>query len=322
MKTIRIILISSLFFIACGNIVNIDDSIEESSGPSELYKKTTTYWDNGKKKTEIRHLLDGETIGKITCYDSSAEEEDCHPIRHGLPDAYMTVTYFDSPANTKVDNYTQYRDTAKTEKYYEFTYWESNGNKKTEIAYQADEIAKSVKSIAGVSYPLVFKANTMGKLAEASYWEGNGNLKTAIVYQTDGETKKEELTYWESNGNLKTGILYQDDSETKEAETTHWENGNFKTLIRYQTDGETKREELTYWESNGNKKTGILYQDDGETRKAEFTFWENDKEKTLIRYQSDGLGVLSITCFASNSRREICTQAKHGCTSESTTCIN
>ena len=325
MKTIRIILISSLFFIACWNIDDTDDPLWEPSGPrglNELDKRTITYWDNGNRKAVIRYLLDGKTIGGITCYDSSDKEELCHPIRHGLPAAYMTVTHFDSPANTKVDNYIQYRDTAKTEKYYEFTYWESTGNHKTIIGYQADDTTRFFGVFWSYSTKPDHQADGVAKFFETTYWE-NGKPKISIVYQDDGETRRGKFTYWKSTGNLKTGILYQTDGVTKETEITYWKStGNLKTGIVYQTDGETRKGETTHWESNGNFKTLIRYQTDGEAKKEEFTYWENGRKKTEIGYQSDGIGVLSIACFASNGEREICTQAKHGCTIRSTTCIN
>ena len=107
---------------------------------------------------------------------------------------------------------------------------------------------------------------------------------------------------------------------------------NVKT--NYQQDGVTKSSDVTYW-GNGKPKTAIVYYSDGRTIKEEITHWKNGNIKTKIEYYTSG-NLHSIECYSLiqdnspgtppwlrlDNARETCTQARHGCTRYSTTCIN
>ncbi len=138
---------------------------------------------------------------------------------------------------------------------HEYTFYKSNGNRKTSISYRADGVTKD---------------------EESTYYESNGNRKTTISYRADGVTKDEESTYYESNGNRKTTISYRADGVTKSYEQTHYEsNGNRKTTISYQADGVTKFAESTYYE-NGYRKTSISYYSNGTPRYHDSKCYEDD----------------------------------------------
>ena len=230
---------------------------------------------NGNLKTSIAYQSDGVTVSSVTCYDSTGTSEHCHPIRHGLPAAYMTLTYHDSPTNTKVNSYIQYKDTAKETKLYESTYWESAGNIKTNIDYQSDGVTLSsvtcYDSTGASEYCHPITHGLPAAYMTLTYYPSQPgaigiytNVNTYIQYRDTAKTKKYyESTLWESNGNIKTNIAYQSDGSTKWSKSTFWENGNIKTSIAYQLDGSTKFFEFIYWESNGNIKTHIGYGLDG-----------------------------------------------------------
>ncbi len=126
----------------------------------------------------------------------------------------------------------------------------------------------------------------------------NGQRKARINYRPDGVTKSNERTFYESHGNPKTHAIYYS-AGTKFYERTYYEsNGYGATYIEYYSDGTKFRENTTY-ESSGYQKSSIIYQMDG------------------TKY--DGYP----KCYPDDSRtQETCTQAKHGCTSASITCIN
>ncbi len=93
-------------------------------------------------------------------------------------------------------------------------------------------------------------------------------------------------------------------------------NGQRKARINYRPDGVTKSNERTFYESHGNPKTYAIYYSDG-TKQSEHTYYENGNLKTAIEHS------IYPVCYKDDGKtKESCTQAKHGCTSASITCIN
>ena len=254
-----IIIIALATLLACPSRYSVRKEAAPQATPQP---PQVTYWKNGNKKTEIEYHADGVTVDSVSCYDSKGESSFCHPTRHDLPTAYISVTYHDTPKNTKVANYIHYRDTAKTTILQEYTYWK-NGNKKTEIEYLSDGVtidfaycydSKDERSFCHptrhdlpTAYISVTYHDTPKNTKVASYIHYRDTAKTTIL---------QEYTYWK-NGNAKTKIGYLYDGETKDYESTFWKDGNPKTAIEYLADGVAKKEEATYWQ-NGNSKTFFL----------------------------------------------------------------
>ena len=171
-----------------------------SNGTTRVIKDS--YYGNEWLKTSIAYENDGSTIRNIGCYlfvlrgaSDRSNGEPCHPVRHGLPAEYMTLAYHDA-ANTKLETYTQYRDTAMTVKLTEAAYRE-NGKLKAWIRYNG--------------YP---GGGDNPKDYERTYDE-NENLKIEIGYDSDGTTKAYEETYYE-NESKKTEIKYYSDGAIDE----------------------------------------------------------------------------------------------------------
>ena len=181
-----------------------------------LSSKHTYYKSNGEEKTLIVYEADGVTIHGVRCNKTDGRtEEPCHPVKHALDPMYMNVTYYDSPANRKLRSYTQYKNTDKTKKEDETTYYKSNGNRKTYIYYQPNGVKKS---------------------SQETYYESNGNRKTYIYYQPNGVKKSFQETYYESNGNRKTHTRYQLDGTTINSSRCYDINGITKeacTMIKH-----------------------------------------------------------------------------------------
>ncbi len=187
----------------------------------------------------------------------------------------------------------------------EYTYYESNGNQKTRIYYyngrklyespycyaddgETGETCTLEKHGCDIHYSCI----------DITLYGGGKTDCQAGSFDTDSDSdgKKDFSITCHDNGNRKTYISYNSDGVTKGHVTTHYErNGNRKTSISYQSDGVTKSWETTYYESNGNLKTEQLY--------------------------SAVSDCCAPACYEDDGFQELCTQAKHGCTSESDTCI-
>ena len=259
----------------------------------------------------------------------------------------MTLAYYDT-ANTKLRTYVQYGDTAKTNKLYEYTYDESSGHP-TLVEYNPGDMMKVSASTywenGHLKTRIEYESDGTTKRHEAAYHE-DGKEKIRISYQSGtsiAEFSCENFCHPERNGlpaeymtltyydaeqtKLESYIQYRDTGKSEKwYEYTYWEdNGNRKTSIKYKSDGATKESESTYWECNGKQKTSIGYSNfNGNVLKtSEYTFWGNGRKKTEIIYQSDGTkeSGYPLCHNGDSSESKTCTQERHGCTSDSDTCI-
>ncbi len=335
------------------------DIYYEGDGVTKSSEKTY-YESNGNRKTVIYYPGDGtKQSSKHYCFedDGNTREETCTMEKHGctiyhyscidttlygggLTDCLAGSFDTDSDSDGKKDFSITCHDNGNRKarmlyrqdgtKYREYTYWE-NGNLKADIYYRQDGT----------------KSN------EGTYWGSNGNRKAGIGYFSDGVTKNVEYTYYESNGRQKTVIsylsdgtksagypkCYKDDGNTEETCTlakhdcnvfhyscipncTYYTNGSPQACIYYRSDGVTKSSESTYtYYENGNRKSRIDYLRDGVTRRIEYTYYEsNGNLKTEQRYSAVS-DCCAPACYEDDDSRETCTMEKHGCTSESDTCI-
>ena len=190
-----------------------------------------------------------------------------------------------------------------------------NGNRDYTIECTDDKLSKRI----------TYYADGVTKAIETTYYESTSLKKIEIYYGLDGATKTSERTYYEGKEEYrKTWIDYRTDG-TKITERTYNENGRQKTQIGYYTDGVTKRNETNHYANGVTRKTQIEYRTDG-TKSNERTYYENTgNHKTRIDYQTDGTKESGFPkCFedVGSFTTETCTDAKHGCTSASDTCIN
>lgn len=236
----------------------------------------------------------------VLCFASYSYEysfEDgvpCNSVIHGLPSP--DVVYYSDGKSKKSE--TIYNDTSggieKIISYHE------NGNLLGYTCYSTNGRSKVCNS------------------------KTDGSPSPLVVYHSDGVSKSTETIYNDSTGYRLTSTSYQSDGITKTRESTHFtSNGFTKTSVVYQSDGINKRSESTYFESTGRLNTSIQYYQDG-SKQTERTNYNNitNTRKTEIFYQRGGIKNSGYPiCYDITYAREACTQSKHGCTSESTTCI-
>ena len=113
-----------------------------------------SYYANGNIKTEIDYLTDEIYITNIECYNIDNSKDQCHPLTHNLANEYTSLAYYDS-GETKLKSYIIYHTPEKTSMYIEYTYYESNGNLKTEIVYY-DTKNEDNENIVQNDYPICY----------------------------------------------------------------------------------------------------------------------------------------------------------------------
>ncbi len=137
----------------------------------------------------------------------------------------------------------------------------------------------------------------------------------------DADGEKDYTQKCWPNGNRKLVTHYYSNGEIL-GKTSYYESGNKHTETIYFSDKSYLV--YAYYESGAGTRYSIDYDDGIKTREETYyESWDFHNKKTYIWYQSKGQKHFGYPfCYEDDGEtRETCTLAKHGCTSESDTCI-